>query len=126
MLWLFDVDVGQMMIVYEDEDAMDNEEGAAGFRNESFPSYYHSGITPPMKRVLDRRFAVREHTNKAPPKHEIVAVEQFLKGMISTIDVKKPKKMINGPPPLLKIVTPAFDASNTQFLWRSTYPQFFL
>ena len=96
------VDIGQMLIVYENEKEMDEEENSVGYRNDSFPSYYHSGITPPMKRVLDRRFAVREHSVKAPPKHEVAEVEQYLKKMISIIDVKKTKKGASQEPKVIE------------------------
>ena len=96
------VDLGQMLIVYENEKEMDEEENSPHYRNDSFPSYYHSGITPPMKRVLDRRFAVREHSIKAPPKYEVAEVEQYLKKMISIIDVKKTKKNASQEPKVIE------------------------
>ena len=52
-------DIAQMLIVYEDSMALD--EADAYQKTEGYPSYYHSGITPPMKRVVERRFAFREH-----------------------------------------------------------------
>jgi hypothetical protein len=68
-------DVGQALIVYEDENAMDEAESAAGYNQEGFPSYYHSGLTPPMKRVVERRFEAREHKSVAPPRSEVMDVE---------------------------------------------------
>eukprot|EP00814_Leptocylindrus_danicus_P001640 CAMPEP_0116012972 /NCGR_PEP_ID=MMETSP0321-20121206/5442_1 /TAXON_ID=163516 /ORGANISM="Leptocylindrus danicus var. danicus, Strain B650" /LENGTH=306 /DNA_ID=CAMNT_0003482419 /DNA_START=77 /DNA_END=1000 /DNA_ORIENTATION=+ len=88
-------DVGQMLIVYEDMKTMDAEEGTANYSHDAYHSYYHSGLTPPMKYVVHRRFAAREHSAKAPPKHEVADVENYIKGIIvsSTRDgTKKSKK----------------------------------
>lgn len=52
-------DIAQMLIVYEDSMALD--EADAYPKTDGYPSYYHSGISPPMKRVVERRFAFREH-----------------------------------------------------------------
>eukprot|EP00536_Pseudo-nitzschia_multiseries_P002323 jgi/Psemu1/63601/estExt_Genemark1.C_300130 len=52
-------DIAQMLIVYEDSMALD--EADAYTKTEGYPSYYHSGITPPLKRVVERRFAFRDH-----------------------------------------------------------------
>ena len=46
---------------------------------------YHSGLTPPLKRVVERRFQAREHKNVAPPKHEVNEVEKELQNLISSI-----------------------------------------
>ena len=77
------VDIAQMLIVYEDEMAL--EEAEAGPKSEGFPSYYHSGLTPPMKRVVERRFEAREHKAVAPPKHEVGEVEIELQGLMDRI-----------------------------------------
>lgn len=69
-------DVAQMLIVYEDSMALD--EADAYPKTEGYPSYYHSGITSPMKRVVERRFALREHQPKAPPRNEVMDVESEL------------------------------------------------
>ena len=86
------VDVAQMLIVYEDEMALEEAAGGgggvaaeggggttfAGNNNsgvEGFPSYHHSGLTPPMYRVVERRFAAREHSAVAPPRQAVQDVE---------------------------------------------------
>ena len=43
-------DVAQMLIVYEDSVALDEADGYP--KTVGFPSYYHSGLTPPMKQVV--------------------------------------------------------------------------
>eukprot|EP00586_Coscinodiscus_wailesii_P007054 CAMPEP_0172491322 /NCGR_PEP_ID=MMETSP1066-20121228/22084_1 /TAXON_ID=671091 /ORGANISM="Coscinodiscus wailesii, Strain CCMP2513" /LENGTH=384 /DNA_ID=CAMNT_0013260313 /DNA_START=44 /DNA_END=1198 /DNA_ORIENTATION=- len=88
------VDVGQILLVYENQAAMDEAENAPGYKVEGFPSYYHSGLTPPMKRVVQRRFAAREHKSVAPPKADVMEVEKELKNLIATIsrDTSKNKK----------------------------------
>lgn len=65
-------DIAQMLIVYEDEMALEEAEEKPV---EGFPSYYHSGLTPPMKRVVERRFAAREHKAAAPPRAAVTDVE---------------------------------------------------
>lgn len=68
------VDVAQMLIVYEDEMALE-EAASSETVVEGFPSYYHSGLTPPMHRVVERRFAAREHSAVAPPRQAVQEVE---------------------------------------------------
>ena len=65
-------DIAQMLIVYEDEMALEEAEEKPV---EGFPSYYQSGLTPPMKRVVERRFAAREHDAAAPPRSAVMDVE---------------------------------------------------
>jgi transcription initiation factor TFIID subunit 7 len=62
-----------MLIVYEDDMALEEaeEKPLAGY-----PSYYHSGLTPPMRRVVERRFAVRDHSSTAPPRNAVAQVEE--------------------------------------------------
>eukprot|EP00978_Attheya_sp_CCMP212_P001205 scaffold2529_cov57-Attheya_sp.AAC.1 len=84
-------DVGQALIVYEDENAMDEAESAAGYNQEGFPSYYHSGLTPPMKRVVERRFEAREHKSVAPPRSEVMDVENELIELIEKISTAPAK-----------------------------------
>lgn len=79
------VDVGQILIVYEDKTAMEEAESSPGYKSEGFPSYYHSGLTPPMKRVVERRFLAREHKSVAPPRAEVSDIEKELKSLIGTI-----------------------------------------
>jgi len=52
-------DIAQMLIVYEDSMALD--EADAYQKSDGYPSFYHSGLTQAMKRVVERRFAFREH-----------------------------------------------------------------
>ena len=75
-------DVGQILIVYEDMTHLEESESVPGYKVEGYPSYYHSGITPPLKRVVERRFAAREHKSVAPPRSEISEVEKELKSLI--------------------------------------------
>jgi len=85
-------DIGQMLIVYEDERAMEEAENEKNYTNEGFPSYYHSGITPPMKRVVERRYLSRfeERDTKPipPPKSQVSEVEKDLQSLISKLAVK--------------------------------------
>jgi transcription initiation factor TFIID subunit 7 len=69
------VDVAQMLIVYEDEMAL---EEAQEKPIDGFPSYYHSGLTPPMKNVVERRFTAREHDRVPPPRQGVADVEDEL------------------------------------------------
>ncbi|CAJ1966727.1 unnamed protein product [Cylindrotheca closterium] len=73
-------DVAQMLIVYEDSMALD--EGDA-YKVEGFPSYYHSGLTPPMKRVVEKRFKKNERTLIPPPRLEVSDVEADLLEIMS-------------------------------------------
>jgi len=75
-------DVGQILIVYEDMTHLEESESVPGYKVEGYPSYYHSGITPPLKRVVERRFSAREHKSVAPPRSEISEVERELKSLI--------------------------------------------
>ena len=74
-----------MLIVYEDINDMEETESATEYKVEGFPSYYYSGLTPPMKRVVERRFAAREHNSIAPPRAEVSDIEKELKSLIATI-----------------------------------------
>ncbi|KAG7343430.1 hypothetical protein IV203_021375 [Nitzschia inconspicua] len=76
-------DIAQMLIVYEDSMALD--EADAYPKTEGYPSYYHSGITPPMKQVVERRFAMREHQPRAPPRNEVSDVERDLQELMAKI-----------------------------------------
>jgi transcription initiation factor TFIID subunit 7 len=72
-------DVAQMLIVYEDELSFDEAQEKP---IEGFPSYYHSGLTPPMKRVVERRFE-RVFTSRGrkaipPPRAAVQDVEEQL------------------------------------------------
>lgn len=75
-------DIAQMLIVYEDDMALEEAEEKA---IEGFPSYHHSGLTPPMKRVVERRFAAREQKAVAPPRAAVVDVEDELLQLMDKI-----------------------------------------
>jgi len=77
-------DVVQMLIVYEDSTALAEAEDDVP-KVEGFPSYYHSGLTPPMRRVVERRFATREHSPVAPPRQEVSDVEDQLCDLMERI-----------------------------------------
>lgn len=76
-------DIAQMLIVYEDEDAMEEAESVPNYRVDGFPSYFHSGITPPMHRVVERRFKERDHSPIPPTAQEIHQVELEILDLIS-------------------------------------------
>ena len=77
-------DIAQMLIVYEDSMALD--EAYAYPKTDGYPSYYHSGITPPMKRVVERRFAFREHQPGTKyPRNEVSDVEKELHQLMCKI-----------------------------------------
>ncbi|CAB9497276.1 TAFII55 protein conserved region [Seminavis robusta] len=77
-------DVAQMLIVYEDSTALAEAEEDAQ-KMEGFPSYYHSGLTPALRRVVERRFAAREHSPVAPPRQEVSDVEEQLVDLMERI-----------------------------------------
>jgi len=83
------VDIAQMLIVYEDSMALDEADGIP--KTEGYPSYYHSGLTPPMKRIVERRFALREHDAVPPPRAEVSDVENELHNLMVKIS-KEPGK----------------------------------
>ena len=93
-------DIGQMLIVYEDEYAMEEAENEKGYKIEGFPSYYHSGLTPPMKRVVQRRFRARfeERESKAipPPPKEVADVERGIQELITQLTSKPGKQKGRG------------------------------
>ena len=72
-------DVAQMLIVYEDSLSFDEGQEKP---IEGFPSYYHSGLTPPMKRVVERRFercfTSRDRKAVPPPRAAVQDVEDQL------------------------------------------------
>ena len=93
-------DIGQMLIVYEDEYAMEEAENERGYKTEGFPSYYHSGLSPPMKRVVQRRFRARftERESKAipPPHKEVTEVEKEIQALITKLSAKPGKQKGRG------------------------------
>jgi transcription initiation factor TFIID subunit 7 len=85
-------DIAQLVVVYEDEMAMEEAENMPKYKSEDFPSYYHSGLTPPLKRVVERRFEKRDHTPVPPPRTEVAEIEEELRIMIDRIsDTAKTK-----------------------------------
>ena len=79
------VDVAQIVIVYEDDAHMEETEAGEGYRLEGYPSYYHSGISAPLKGVVARRFDRREHRSVVPSRAEVAAAEGELKSLIDRI-----------------------------------------
>lgn len=82
--------VAQMLIVYEDSMALD--EADAYPKAEGYPSYYHSGLTPPLKRVVERRFTLREHAAVPPPRAEVSDVEGELHELMCKISKEGGKR----------------------------------
>lgn len=76
-------DVAQMLIVYEDHVALDEADAVP--KTEGYPSYFHSGITPPLKKVVERKFAMRDHQPRAPPRNEVADVEKELQDLMLQI-----------------------------------------
>jgi len=93
-------DVGQMLIVYEDQYAMEEAENEKGYRVDGFPSYYHSGLTPPMRKVVQRRylsrFEERDTKPAPPPKSEVSAVEKELQDLMAKLSTGKGKQKRTG------------------------------
>jgi len=96
------VDIAQMLIIYEDMQALEEVESSPGYSNDDFPTYYHSGLTPPMHRVVQRRFALREHKTIPPPSAEIAQVEKEIIALIELLttkdSTKKTKSSLQSPP----------------------------
>ncbi|GKY93675.1 hypothetical protein MPSEU_000334800 [Mayamaea pseudoterrestris] len=88
------VDVAQMLIVYEDDMAL---EEAQEQPTDGYPSYYHSGVTPPMHRVVERRFATREHERIAPPRRNVAAVERELVQLMGQLHKDEKVKKVKIP-----------------------------
>jgi transcription initiation factor TFIID subunit 7 len=83
-------DVAQMLIVYEDSMALD--EADAYPKEEGYPSYYHSGVAPALKRVVERRFALREHQPRAPPRNEVTDIEKEVHELMCQISKEGGKR----------------------------------
>lgn len=79
------VDVGQILVVYENMQKLQEAENAKDYKVDGYPSFYHSGLTPPMKRVVQRRFKAREHKSEPPPRGEVVQAMTELKNLIAQI-----------------------------------------
>lgn len=93
-------DIAQLLVVYEDEMAMEEAENMPNYKSEDYPSYYHSGLTPPMKRVVERRFEKREHKAIPPPRTEVSEIEEELRIMIDRISDSSKTKGKNKTPSL--------------------------
>jgi transcription initiation factor TFIID subunit 7 len=76
------VDIAQMLIVYEDEMALEEADEKP---IEGYPSYHHSGLTPPTRRIVERRFAAREHDAKPPPRAAVLDVENEIVKLMEQI-----------------------------------------
>lgn len=76
-------DVAQMLIVYEDDAAMEEAESSPGYHVDGFPSYFHSGLTPPMHKVVERRFKERDHAPLPPPCQDVHQIELEILALIS-------------------------------------------
>lgn len=82
-------DVAQMLIVYEDDMALEEAEEKP---IEGYPSYYPSGLTPPMRRVVERRFGAREHKAVAPPRAAVADVEEQLLQLMAKLQKEEKSK----------------------------------
>jgi transcription initiation factor TFIID subunit 7 len=82
-------DVAQMLIVYEDDMALEEAEEKPV---EGYPSYYPSGLTPPMRRVVERRFGAREHKAVAPPRAAVADVEEQLLQLMAKLQKEEKSK----------------------------------
>mmetsp|Transcript_25770 Transcript_25770/g.43990 ORF Transcript_25770/g.43990 Transcript_25770/m.43990 type:complete len:382 (+) Transcript_25770:88-1233(+) len=93
-------DVGQMLIVYEDKYAMEEAENEKGYKVDGFPSYFHSGLTPPMRKVVQRRylsrFEERDTKPQPPPKSDVSEVEKELQELITKFSTGKGKQKRGG------------------------------
>jgi len=88
------VDIAQMLIVYEDMNALEEAESMPGYKADAYPSYYHSGLTPPMTKVVARRFQQRENSAVPPLMSEVLEVEKDLIALIEAISTKDPNKRV--------------------------------
>lgn len=76
-------DIAQMLIVYEDSMALDEADKYP--KTDGYPSYNHSGITPPLQKFVERRLAFREHQPCPPPRNEVTDVEKELHELMCNI-----------------------------------------
>lgn len=77
-------DLAQMLIVYEDSTALAEAEDDVT-KHEAYPSYHPDGLTYPLRKVVERRFAQREHSGTAPPRQEVSDVEEQLVDLMERI-----------------------------------------
>jgi len=87
------VDVGQILVVHRDAAAMEAAE-KANPPLPGFPSYHHSGLTPPMRGVVNRRFASCSHQSVPPDRRLVEDVEREIVELIArtTRDAGKGRK----------------------------------
>jgi len=97
-------DVAQMLIVYEDMTALEEAESMPRYKVDGFPSYYHSGLTPPTSRIVEKRFKERVHPPVPPPLHEIQKVEKDLIQLMDSISTRDTSKTKKNPKPALNKV----------------------
>lgn len=67
-----------MHIVYESRKAFEKAESTKDYKVEEFHSYFHSGLTLPVKRVVQRRFKAKEHKNEPYRCDEVSDVKQLI------------------------------------------------
>ena len=90
-------DLAQMLIVYEDEMALEEADEKP---IEGFPSYYPSGLTPPTRRIVERRFDAREHKAVAPPRAAVADVEVELLELMEKLSKDEKNRRKNKVPTL--------------------------
>ncbi len=120
-------DVAQMLIVYEDMTALEEAESMPGYKVEGFPSYYHSGLTPPTSRIVSKRFEARFEFRAIravpPPSNEIQQVEKEILELMDSISTKdaggKTKK--NPKPALNKVFEEVEDVVVPYEPWMDDY-----
>ena len=144
------IDVGQMLIVYEDMTALEEAESMPGFKIDGFPGYYHSGLTPPTSRIVRKRFKERfesrvmggmmsagtsssgssssssthnRHRPQHPTYEEVQQVEQEIKKLMDSISSKDAAgKTKKNPKPVLNKVLEEVDDVVVQYEpWMDDY-----
>ena len=88
-LYYKSADVAQMLIVYEDLTALEEAESMPRYKIDGFPTYFHSGLTPPTSRIVEKRFKERVHAAIPPPVDEIREVERELIKMMESMSTKE-------------------------------------
>lgn len=89
------VNVAQVLAVYSDHRHLEAMERLYP-KCEGFPSYHPSGITPPMGKCVENRFAKREHGGVPPPRQEIMEVEKELMELVKRVNKDGGKKTGGG------------------------------
>ena len=62
------------------------------YKIDGFPTYFHSGLTPPTSRIVEKRFKERVHAAIPPPVDEIRKVEKELITLVDSISAKESGK----------------------------------